>query len=89
MLPKLLGFQKNKVTKSLFGTLGGLALTYTVFTKAKWGVVKVLPFKGHLAINLSIDCFSVAASWLLGFESDPKARNICVIAGTLGLGLPY
>ena len=85
LLAEMVGFNKNKTAKTLCRTLGAVALSYSLLTKARWGLIKILPFKTHLAIDLTISCFSITAPWLLGFSGDKDARNALIISGVLGL----
>lgn len=85
VLPEIVGFKKNKAAKALFRGIGAMVLTYSAATKAKWGLISVLPFRVHLAIDLGVNCAAIAAPWLLGFSGDKKARNALIVAGVLGL----
>ncbi|WP_114941175.1 hypothetical protein [Mucilaginibacter endophyticus] len=85
VLPELAGFRKRETAKVLCRSLGAGALTYTLLTKARWGLIPLLPFKAHLAIDLSVSCLALAAPWLLGFSRKKTARNALLAAGIIGL----
>ena len=85
LLPELAGFRKQEQAKVLCRSLGAGALTYTLLTKARWGLIPVLPFKLHLMIDLSVSCFALAAPWLLGFAQKNVARNALMAVGALGV----
>jgi hypothetical protein len=85
LLPEIVGFKKSSVAQNLLRGIGGVVLGYSAVTKAKWGLMRLLPFRAHLAIDLGINCAAIAAPWLLGFSGDRKARNTIIIAGVLGL----
>ncbi len=85
LMPELAGFRKQKQAKMLCRSLGAGALTYTLLTKARWGLVPLLPFKAHLAIDFSVSCFALAAPWLLGFAQKNAARNALMAVGALGV----
>jgi hypothetical protein len=54
-------------------------------TKAKRGLISLLSFRAHLAVDFGINCAVIAAPWMLGFSGDRKARNNLIIAGVVGL----
>ena len=60
-------------------------LLSTLFTRAEWGVVPVIPFKAHLAMDAAASALAVAAPWLFGFADDERARNTFVAVGLAGL----
>jgi hypothetical protein len=84
LLPELAGFNHNDDAKNLCRTVGGGALLYTALTKAEWGAVKVLPFKAHLLIDLSVSLFNISAPWVMGFNKNKAARNTFVAIGLIG-----
>ncbi|QJD98026.1 hypothetical protein HH214_20170 [Mucilaginibacter robiniae] len=84
VLPELLKFQDNKKATTLCRLLGGGALAYSLLTQAEWGLWRVLPFKKHLMIDLSVSLFALGAPWLLKFADDVKARNAVIATGLTG-----
>jgi hypothetical protein len=84
-LPEIAGFEKQESATILCRNLGAGALAYSVLTKARWGLLQVLPFKAHLAIDLSVSCLAVVAPWILGFSGKTNARNALLATGVLGL----
>jgi len=85
LLPEIFGFRKQKKASLLCRCLGAGALGYTLLTKARWGLVPLIPFKKHLLIDFSVSCFAVAAPWLFGFSTEKKAATALVVTGALGL----
>jgi hypothetical protein len=84
-IPEMAGFSDQEKATLLCRLLGGGALTYTMLTKAEWGVIKLLPFKTHLMIDLSVSIMAIGAPWLLGFSGKRKARNAVIAIGVTGL----
>ena len=84
-IPKIAGFSDEEKANLLCKLLGGGALTYTALTKAEWGLIKLLPFKTHLMIDLSVSLMAIGAPWLLGFSDNKKARNAVIAIGAAGL----
>ncbi len=55
--PETVGFTDNKTATNLCRLFSGVILTQSIFTRAEWGVVKVMPYKAHVAMDF-------AAGWL-------------------------
>jgi len=85
LLPEIAGFKKQAPATILCRSLGAGALTYSALTKARWGLFRVLPFKAHLAIDISVSCLALAAPWVLGFSGKGTARNALLAIGVMGL----
>ncbi|HEY0072845.1 MAG TPA: hypothetical protein VGB77_02000, partial [Abditibacteriaceae bacterium] len=51
LAPKLGGFEENKTATTLCYAISGTALISSLFTRAEWGAVRVVPFKMHLALD--------------------------------------
>ena len=84
-LPEAVEFDQLLKAKHLCRLLGVGALSYTLLTKAKWGLFKLLPFKQHLIIDFSVSVVAAAAPWLLGFSKKRAARNTLLAVGLAGL----
>ena len=84
-LPELIGFENQENATTLCRTLGGGALAYTLLTKAKWAPVPLIPFKTHLAIDLSVSLLALATPWLFGFSRHRAARNTLLAVGLTGI----
>jgi hypothetical protein len=85
LLPELAGFSNIQSAKLLCRGLGAGALSYSLLTKARWGLIRVLPFKSHLLIDVSVSCLALAAPWLLSFSRHTAARNTLLLTGLSGL----
>jgi len=84
-LPAAVGFDRDDVPARLARLLSGGVLLSTLFTRAEWGVVRVIPFTTHLAMDVAASALAVAAPWLFGFAEDERARNTFVAIGLAGL----
>jgi len=84
-IPEIAKFDNEEKATLLCRLLGGGALAYTALTRAEWGLYRVLPYKAHLAIDLSVSLFALASPWLLGFSSNKRARNAVLAIGAAGL----
>jgi hypothetical protein len=85
LLPEIAGFKKQRTASLLCRGLGAGALAYTLLTKARWGLIPLLPFKKHLLIDFSVSCFALASPWLFGFSKKKSATAAVMAAGILGL----
>lgn len=80
--PSLFGFTGLPAT--IFYVLAAAHLILTLLTAYPLGVVKIIPFPLHGAIELLAGIALVALPWLLGFaNSDVLARNIYVASGAV------
>lgn len=83
MAPKLAGFSTQPEAALACKAAAAGALTYALVTKAEWGVVKLLTYKAHLAIDFAVGAASVAAPWMLGFAHNKRARNTLLVMGAV------
>jgi hypothetical protein len=79
--PALIGFSQDKTPSVLSYVLGGGILALTACTRAEWGLVKSVPFKTHLTLDVVTALTSLSAPWLLGFSRNKKARNTFLAIG--------
>jgi len=82
--PEIAGFTDEKKAVMISRIIGGKVLASTLLTKAEWGVYKVIPFKVHLALDVAVSLFSLAAPWIFGFANNAKARNTFLAMGAVG-----
>ncbi len=81
VLPELAGFEDEEKAKLLCRIISGGTLAYTLFTRAEWGLFKLIPFKAHLATDFTAGIFTIGASWIFKFASNQKARNAFLALG--------
>jgi hypothetical protein len=79
--PNLARFADDTTPARLSRAFAATALVTTLMTRAEWGVVKILPFKAHLAIDAATGIAALAAPWLFGFAKDRRARNSFLAMG--------
>ena len=83
--PELVGFTEEKTATTLCRVLAGNILLTSLFTRAEWGLVRVLPFKAHLVADAVVGAFAASAPWLFGFAENKRARNTFLVIGAFGL----
>jgi hypothetical protein len=80
--PSLWRFADDRTPARLARTFSAATLVMTLFTRAEWGAVKVIPYNAHLALDVGSGVLALAAPWLFGFAQDRAARNTF-----LGMGI--
>lgn len=82
--PQIMGFEDEQKAQTVCRVVGVGVLGATMLTRAEWGVYKVLPFKAHLALDVAVSLFSLAAPWIFGFTNNTNARNTFIAMGAVG-----
>ena len=85
--PNLARFADDTTPARLSRAFAATSLANTLFTRAEWGVVKVLPYKAHLAIDAVSGVAAIAAPWMFGFANDRRARNTFLAMGLTTLAV--
>jgi len=83
--PNLVHFSRDTTPARLSRGFAAASLANTLFTRAEWGVVKILPYKAHLAIDAVTGVAALAAPWMFGFSNDRRARNTFLAMGATAL----
>jgi len=65
--PWLFGFANEGPETRIFVALGIAAFVYSLFTRYELGLVKVLPFRAHLILDLLSGLLLAASPWLFDF----------------------
>ncbi|RYE30019.1 MAG: hypothetical protein EOP42_13065 [Sphingobacteriaceae bacterium] len=81
VLPELVGFEEQEKAVLLTKIISGGTLAYTLFTRAEWGLLKVIPFKTHLITDFTAGIFTLSAPWIFNFAKNKKARNTFLVLG--------
>lgn len=84
-LPKLAGFENEKKAVNMTRVLSGNILISSFFTRAEWGVVKKMPYKTHLVLDVAVGLLAASSPWLLGFAKNKAARNSFLLLATFGI----
>lgn len=81
LAPTLFGF--TGVPAMLSYILAAVHLALTLLTAFPAGIVKLVPFTIHGAIELLVSIVLVIVPWVLGFTTQPAAKTFYVAAGVL------
>lgn len=65
--PFVLGFADGSAAQWVPIALGIAALLYSLVTDYEWGLVRLLPMPGHLALDAASGVLMGASPWLFGF----------------------
>ena len=79
--PETIGFREEETATALCRLVGSGVLLSSLLTRYELGLVRVIPFKAHLAADVAAGLFTLAAPWLFGFSRNRAARNTFVAAG--------
>lgn len=79
LAPLLLGFGDE--ARYLSWAIAAAHLLLTIVTAFRAGLVRVIPFPVHGAIELIVGLVMLAIPWSLGFDDEAPARNFYVAAG--------
>jgi hypothetical protein len=83
--PEIVGFTDEEIAAPLSRVVSGGVLLTSLFTRYELGLIKVLPFKAHLATDVAVGLMTLAAPFALGFSENKKARNFFVGLGAFSV----
>lgn len=87
--PAFVGFKREKWASNLCRAMSITVLGYSLLTDAKWGLVKVIPYRTHAALDLSLGVAALASPLILDKAFDEpvskKARNTLFLMGVTGV----
>jgi hypothetical protein len=83
--PLLAGFSTNKPASAICRAFAVSALGYSLCTKAKWGVWKLIPYRVHAALDLASGVLALAVSQTPVVSKDKPARLTFLAMGLTGL----
>jgi hypothetical protein len=86
LAPKLAGFEDEEVAAQLCRIMSSGVAISAISTRAEWGLLRVMPFTGHLIVDFISGVFAAAAPWLFGFAGNARARNAFVLIGLISIG---
>lgn len=82
--PQLIGFEDEEKVTYMCYALSSTVLIYSLLTDAKWGAVKLIPYKTHAALDLVQGAIALTAASTLKIKNK-KARNTLIAMGLTGL----
>lgn len=76
--PKLFGFESVGIEASVPIILGFAVLIYSIFTNYELGLVKLLPFRAHLTMDVIGGIFLAASPWIFQFADRVWVPHVVV-----------
>lgn len=83
--PELIGYKDEKTAAGLSRIVGGEVLLASLLTRYELGLIKVIPFKTHLAADVVAGLLTAGAPFLFGFSENRRARNFFVGMGIFSI----
>ena len=83
--PWLLGFSDHRVATVVTVTFGVIAILYSAATDYELGLVRVIPMRAHLLIDVVWALGLIASPWLFGFSGRVAWPHVLI--GLAGLGV--
>jgi hypothetical protein len=65
--PYLFGFADGTAAQYVPQALGAGAILYSLFTRYELGLVRLLPMRAHLALDIASGVFLLLSPWIFGF----------------------
>jgi hypothetical protein len=85
--PKLFGFDSGGMESRVPVFLGAATLVYSIFTHYEAGLVKVLPFRVHLWLDVVSGILLAASPWLFGFYDRTWVPHVALGGGEMAAAL--
>ena len=77
LAPGLVGFKGESAAARLCQIASGAVAVSSLFTRAEWGAVPVMPYKAHLVIDAALGAFALGAPWAFGFARNaPRPEHL-------------
>ena len=87
VLPYVLGFADGTIAQWLPQALGVGAIVYAVFTDYELGVVRAIPMRVHLFLDIASGLLLTASPWLFGFADRVFWPHLILGVAEIGAGL--
>ncbi len=63
--PKFANFEEDKWAATICRAAATIVLGYSLLTDAKWGAIKIIPYKTHATLDLAVGIATLATAGLL------------------------
>lgn len=85
--PWMLGFADDGPATFVPVILGAGAIVYSLLTAYEWGIIRIIPFKVHLALDVVSGALLAASPWLFGFADRVYLPHLIVGLFEIAAGL--
>ena len=83
--PELVGFTDEVIAARLSRVVSGGVFMTSLMTRYELGLIRVVPFKAHLAADVVVGLLTLGAPFLFGFSRHKRARNFFVGLGAFSV----
>ena len=87
LVPFIFHFEKEGIESIVFYALGAGAFVYSILTNYELGLIKIIPMKMHLFLDVLSGIFLAASSWLLNFSDKVYLPHLIFGVIEIGAGL--
>lgn len=84
--PKLLGFADGTAKQRVSVATGGMVIGYSAATNYERGVVKAIPMKAHLGLDMLTGLLLATSPWVFGFADQVWWPH--VVIGVMSIIVP-
>lgn len=84
--PWLLGYSRGGAETWVPVALGVFGILYSIFTDYELGLIRLLPMRLHLLIDVAFGVFLTASPWLFGFAEQVRGPHL--VFGLLAILTP-
>jgi hypothetical protein len=85
LAPAIAKFEDDKVASRVCRAFALSSLGISLLTDAKWGLVRLIPYKVHAILDVSTGILALAAAVTPPICENKRARNTFLIMGITGL----
>ena len=76
--PWLFGFANGGPETTVFVAMGVATIIYSFFTNYELGVIRMIPFRTHLAIDVVNGLLLAASPWIFGFSEQVFLPHLAI-----------
>ena len=83
--PGIFGFSDVPAARSTFLNLGFALIAYSLFTRYRWSIFKLVPLGTHMVLDVILGASLILAPWVLGYRPLISGGQL-IVHLALGLG---
>jgi hypothetical protein len=83
--PTIADFEDDKLAAGVCRAFAVKALAISLLTDAKWGCVRLIPYKTHAILDVASGVMALAAAATPAISKNKRARNTFILMGITGL----
>jgi hypothetical protein len=83
--PRVLNFEGGSDEAGILLAVGLATISYSVLTRYELGLVRLIPFRAHLALDVASGLVLLASPWLFGFADHIRLPHVVFALLELGV----